>query len=200
MVRWNLYRFDYVRFVELRPFLRSASAPSAFAELADSPDTDAIVAAFNEGEIDVVAARQAIVISIGCVGEPLPFPNNFAGVLRRLRKDIRGEEGFEILIDAIVGGRNIETWLAPGGELVGLLTPTEVKTVLDAYRSGSSSTRKRLEPSLRPKRRGGLLPNIATFLRHLFDRGLAIDELYRLLGELLEEAVSNGEGIAVVTA
>ena len=50
-VRWRFYRFDYARYLELRPALRSATTPDAFAALADSPETQAIADALLENAI-----------------------------------------------------------------------------------------------------------------------------------------------------
>ena len=198
MITWNLYRFDYLRYVEMRPILRAAKEPAAFASLADQPETDAIVEALIEGDIDAVGARQAFLIASCCIGESLPCPSDFPRILRRLRRDIKTEAGIELLSDAIAGARNMDTWLLPKGQLAGFLTPVETEAVLDAYRLAKTRRSPGRPPKRTRARRGGLLPGIATFLRRLFDRGLAADELYRLLGELLEEAVDNDEGIAVV--
>src|SRR5436853_6049754 len=91
MATWNLYRFDYLRYVDVRPRLRSAKEPAAFASLADQPETDAIVEALIEGDIDPTSARQAFLITLCCIAEPLPCPKEFPRVLRRLRKEIRSE-------------------------------------------------------------------------------------------------------------
>lgn len=196
---WNLYRFDHYRFVQVRPQLRSAADPAAFAALAEGPETDAIVEALIEGDVDIAGARQDVLIALCCVGEPLPCPKRFPRILQRMRHDVRTEEGTEMLTDAIAGARNLDTWLRPPGKLAGFLTPDETSAVYQAYWTADSRGRPPHRKTDRPMRRGGLLSAIATFFRRLFDRGLATDEVYRLLGELLEEAVANGQGIAVIT-
>ncbi len=196
---WNLYRFNHYRFVQIRPLLRSAADPAAFAALAEGPETEAIVEALIEGELDIVGARQDISITLCCVGEPLPCPRHFPRILQQMRDDVRTEEGTEMLSDAIAGARNLESWLRPPGKLAGLLTPDETKTVYEAYWTAEGRRRLPRRKRAKPVRRGGLLVAIDTFFRRLFDRGLAAHEVYRLLGQLLEEAVENGQGIAVVT-
>ena len=134
MITWNLYRFDYHRYIEVRPRLRAAKDPAQFATLAHQPDTEAIVEALIEGDINAVGARQAFLIAYCCVGEPLPCPANFPRILRRLRRDIRAEAGIELLADALAGARNLDAWLQPRAQLAGFLTPAETETVLEAYR------------------------------------------------------------------
>ncbi|HLJ57587.1 MAG TPA: hypothetical protein VKT77_21300 [Chthonomonadaceae bacterium] len=194
---WNLYRFDYSRFVMLLPSVRSALDPTAFASLSDSQETDAIVEALVEGDIEVVPARHDLVISLCCIGEPLPCPRQFLKILQKMRSNPRSEAGMDILADAFAAGRNLEAALRPPGRLAGLLTPAETADVYASYWKGGA----RGLPQRRPRiRRGGLVGAIGGFFRRLFDRGLAEDELRRLLGDLLEEAVENGEGMAVVLA
>jgi hypothetical protein len=198
-VVWNLYRFDYSRYVQARPHLRKAQDPAAFAALAEGPETDALVEALIEGDVDIVAARHAFLIAYCCVGEPLPCTRRFPRILKQLRQDVRTEAGTEMLADAFAAGKNLESWLLPDAELVGFLTPPEAKVVLDAYRLAETRQRLTRQSRSRRIRRGGLLQVFSTFFRRLFDRGLAADETYRLLGELLEDAVGNDQGIAVVS-
>jgi hypothetical protein len=198
-VVWNLYRFDYSRYVQVRPHLRKAQDPAAFAALAEGPEADAIVEALIEGDVDVIAARHAFLIAYCCVGEPLPCTRRFPRILKRLRQDVRTEVGTEMLADALAAGKNLESWLLPDAELVGFLTPAEAKVVLDAYRMAETRYKLARQPRSSRVRRGGLLQVFSTFFRRLFDRGLAADEMYRLLGELLEDAAIYNQGIAVVS-
>lgn len=196
---WNLYRFDHYRFVQLRPALRCASDAATFASLAEGPASEAIVEALIEGDVDVVGARQDFLIALCCIGEPVPCPKRFPRILQRMRTDVRTEEGAEILSDAIAGGRNLDNWLLPAGKLAGILTPDETSTVYQAYSTADALGRLGRLKRHQSVRKGGLLSGIVTFFRRLFDWGLAGDEVYRLLGQLLEEAVACGQGIAVVT-
>jgi len=195
---WNLYRFDYIRFVEIRPYLRTAAEPADFAALSQGAETDAIVEAVIEGDLNAISARHAFLLACCCVGQPLPCPRRFPRILKQLRQDIHTEAGTDLLSDAMAGRRNLETWLQPRGEVLGLLTPAETSDVLAAYLMAESAHRLSRARGGRRLRRGGLLNAFATFFRRLFDRGLAADEVFRLLGDLLETAVANGEGIAVI--
>jgi len=197
---WNLYRFDFARFLLLRPELRIANQASEFALLGDSPDIEAIVVALVDGEIDAVAARHSVLIALCCVGEPVSCPLRFTRTLQMMRRNVRAEIGIEMLSDAIAGQRNIEPWLRPDGKLVGYLTPDETVKVLEAL--NISELVRGFNPGRRSPRvrRGGLVGGVRTFFRRLFDRGPANDEVSRLLGEMLEEAVSNREGIAVISS
>jgi hypothetical protein len=196
---WNLYRFDYYRFLQLRPQLRTAVDADEFAAIDAGPGADAIVEALIERELDGIQARQAMLIACCCVGDPMPCPRHLPAVLKRLLQHAQAEAGADLLIDAIAGARNMESWLQPRGQLVGFLTPDETRSVLDAYVLADASARLARRKSHRPARHGGVLHVLLTFLRRAFDRDLPAEELYRLLGELLEEAVSHGNGIAVVS-
>ncbi len=197
-VAWNLYRFDYARYVQIRPLLRTAVEAPAFAAVSDCPETDAIVEALIDGEVVPTEARQAFVISLCCVGDALPCPRSFPLILKQIRRDIRSEAGAEMLTDAIAGGRNLDTWLRPSAKFAGFLTPDETSTVWGLYKLAELRVRAPYERSRGRTRRGGLINNAASFVRRLFDLGLGADEVYRLLGELLEDAVYHSQGVAVV--
>ena len=197
-VVWKLYRFNHARFLQIRPRLRSALLATEFAALADGPDLDAVVEALNEGETDAFSARHDVIIAVCCSGDPLPCSACFPKVLQSMRRTMRAEEGTELLADAIAGGRNLESWLQPGGKLAGYLTSEEVEAVRDAYKKVKTSNHALRSKSGSRVRRGGVIWAIATFFRRLFDRGLAQDELYGLLGEFLDEVVAEKQGIAVI--
>jgi hypothetical protein len=156
------------------------------------------VEAIIEGELNAISARHAFLIACCCLGQPLPCPRRFPRILQRLRQDIHTEAGTDLLSEAMAGRRNLETWLQPRGEVLGLLTPEETSEVLAAYLMAESAHRQPRRKGGKRVRRGGLLNAFGTFFRRLFDRGLATDEVFRLLGDLLESAVANKEGIAVI--
>ena len=80
--RWNVYCFDYARYLELRPRLRSAATADAFAVLAEGPEGEAIAQAVLEQTLTPEEARNALVIALCCVGDPLPLDATFPRFLR----------------------------------------------------------------------------------------------------------------------
>lgn len=198
-VCWQLYRFDYSVFVQLRPALRTAATPAAFAALADSEETEAIVEAMLEDEIDVAEARQAFLLATCCGGEAISFHNSFPRLITSLRRERKAEAGLELLSEALAGGKNMESWLQPPIALIGFLTPRETLTLYEAYNLLTGSARQPGQ-GRRRIRRGGLLKAILAFFSRLFDREPPPEEVFRLLGDMLEEAIQRDEGIAVVAA
>jgi hypothetical protein len=195
-VRWRFYRFDYRRYLELRPALRAATTPEAFAALADSPETQAIVDALLEDAISLAEARQAFVQAACCPGDPLPLDSGFPRFVGALARRRGAEEAAELLTEMAAGGKNLEAWLLPAAGLIGFLTPEETARL---YRSYAVLSRRGLGMGQAGRaRRGGLLGGVTGFLRSLFDRGPQMQEMLPLLGSLIEEAVENGEGLAAV--
>jgi hypothetical protein len=196
-VRWRFYRFAYMRYLELRPALRSATTPDAFAALADSPETQAIVDALLENAISLTEARQAFVQATCCPGDALPLDSGFPRFVGALARKRGAEDAAELLTEMAAGGKNLEAWLLPAAGLIGFLTPEETMRL---YQSYAVLSRGSLAGQARRVRRGGLLGGMTGFLRILFDRGPQMQEMLPLLGSLIEEAVENGEGIAVIAA
>lgn len=197
-VCWQFYRFDHVRYLELRPSLRSATTPAAFAAIADTPETCALADALLDDEITLAEARRAFVETVCCLGDPLLLDAHFARFVSDLGRVRGAEEAAELLGELLAGNKHLEPWLRPAHGFSGFLTPDETTRLAHAYvvvakrgRVGSRGKRRR--------RRGGLLGACVDFARRLLDRRPLDDEILRLLGELITEAQQNGEGVAVLT-
>jgi hypothetical protein len=202
--RWNVYCFDYARYLELRPRLRSAVAADAFASLLEGPEGKAIEQAVSEQTLTPEEARNALVTALCCVGDPLPLDAKFPRFLAALARRNGAEDAAEALGALVSGGKPVEAWLnAPDG-IIGWLTPDETQAL---YRSYSPLTGRRVRSmarvgraSGRRIRRGGLVGVIVSFVRHLFNSGPQPDDLLRLLGHLLKDAQEQGYGLAVTPA
>ena len=195
---WRFYRFDYAQYLELRPALRSATTPAAFAALADSPETDAITEAVESGEITIEAARHGWLIAVCCVGEGLLLEGGFPRLVAALGRRRGAEDAAERLAELAAGGKNLEAWLQPSFGLTGFLTPQETAALATDYARLTASGRLR-SGKKRKTRRGGLVGFVRNFFRRLLDAGLPAEELAPLIGELLTEAARKGEGVAVVS-
>jgi hypothetical protein len=195
---WRLYRFDYTRYLELRPSLRSATTPAAFAAIADSPETCAIADALFEDEITLTDARRAFIETACCVGEPLVLDRNFARFVSAIGHRRGAEDAAELLSELLAGSKNLEPWMLPAVGLIGFLTPQETTLLSRSY--AVVARRGRLGRRGKRRRRGGLLGVCVGFLRRLFDRDLPDDEMLLLLGDQIAEAEERGEGLAVVAA
>lgn len=195
-VRWHFYRFDHARYVTLRPALRSATTPEAFANLAVDTETEEIVEALLAGEISLAAGREAFVQALCCVGDPLPFDSGLPRFVTALGKRKGGEEATELLAEMLAGGKNLEPWLKPSTGLVGFLTPEETVRLYDSY---AILLRRGHIRGGRGKRHGGALRACIGFMRRLFDRDPDSDEMLLPLGELLREAVTRQEGLVAIT-
>ncbi len=196
---WRFYRFDYARYLALRPALRSATTPAAFAALSDSLETDRITDAVQNDEITAQEARHGWLIAACCVGTPLEIGSGLARIVANLGRRRGAEDAAETLAELAAGGKNLEAWLLPSFGLVGFLTPEETQKLAADYALAAKSFRPRSVKKKRRVRRGGLLGFLRNFLRRLFASGLQTDELASVLGELLEEAAQDHAGIAVVS-
>ena len=202
--RWNVYCFDYARYLELRPRLRSALTADAFLALAEGPEGEAIAQAVLEETLTPEEARNALVTALCCVGDPLPLDATFPRFLAALARRNGAEDAAEALGALVSGGKPVEAWLnAPDGVL-GWLTPDETRALYHSYapltgRRGRSMARVG-RASRRRVRRGGLVGAVTSFVRHLFNSGPQPDDLLRLLGYLIEEANKQNYGLAVTPA
>jgi hypothetical protein len=217
-VAWYCYRFDYDRFLRLRPMLRAAATPAALAALTQGFETDfrlqargdangdamnvdtmveAIVDSLDEGDATLSEARAALVCHLCCRGEPLPFDNGLPRAIAGLQRASGMEEAGELLSAMLTGGRNMEPWMIPSAGLAGFLTPQEASALyvsLVAWRAQAYS--RRHTRAGRPV--GGLFAAGARLMRHLLNLGPLPEETLRLVGQLLHEAASQQEGIAAV--
>ncbi len=195
-VCWKLFRFDYARYLELRPGLRSANAPEAFAALAENEAEDAIAPALDAGEITLEIARGLIVQSQCCLGEPLPFTRGLPGVVGWLASRPATEDAAELLGALMTGGKNLEPWLTSASGLAGFLTPDETAR-FSAMLQAAPARRKRGGRRLRT---GGLVGACAGFVRRLFDLTPLPSEMLALLAQMAQTAAVNGEGLALAAA
>ena len=197
---WKFYRFDYSRYLELRPELRAADNPDAFMALSENPLTETIVDALNAEEIDPGSACNAFVQTLCCLGEPLPLDPGLLRIVARLAH-ARGTEDLGEQLETLLGGSvNLEPWLNPAVALpitlLGFLTPQQTQTLHATYgeifRTGGKGRKKR--------RRGGLVGKAGEFWRQLLALELKPEESLGLLGELIAAASERNEGIAVTTS
>src|ERR1051326_8275118 len=112
-VRWSLYRFDYGRYVQMRPVLRGADYPQQFQTLSLVKETDFLLEELRMQRIDLADARAGFVFTLCCKGEPLNVDRNFARCVATLPAYEEREEGRELLSSLLAGGRNMEPWMLP---------------------------------------------------------------------------------------
>lgn len=199
-VSWQFYRFDYSRYLALRPVLRAAELPEEFMALpeelfagSENAVTDAIIQALNFGEIDHEQARNALVQTLCCPGQPLQLDPGLIRAVAALAHARGTEDLGELLQDLLSGRLNLELWLSQDGPLLGFLTPEQTvhlhMTYSTVFRAGGKSRKKR--------RRGGLLGKVSAFVRQLLALEMNPEESLILLGELIASAAERNEGVAV---
>ena len=200
---WKFYRFDYDRYLALRPELRAAEEPDEFSAWSENELTKAIVQALEGADdpaIEPETARNAFVQILCCLGEPLPLDPGLLRIVARLAHT-RGTEDLGEQLEALLGGGvNLEAWMVPITTLpialLGFLTPEQTRTLHatygDVFRTGVKGRKKR--------RRGGLVGKAGAFLRQLLVLELKPEESLGLLGELVATAAERNEGIAVTNS
>ena len=203
-VSWNIYRFNYSQFIVLRPLLRAATEPEAFAAFGEGAEIEAIVDAVAEQSLTPEEARNALLVALCCEGDALPVDASFSRFVAALARRKGAEDAAEMLGDLVSGGKTVEAWMAAEDGIVGLLTPEETRQLYHTYRPlllrrGRSMSQMGAKKGRRA-RRGGLVGACVSFVRHLFNLGPLPDDLLLLLGALLKEAQANEQGIAVTIA
>jgi hypothetical protein len=197
---WKFYRFDYSRFVALRPQLRTAVEPDDFVALSENSLTEAVIDTLIAEEIEPETARNAFVHLLCCLSEPLQLDPGLLRIVARLAHT-RGTEDLGEQLEALLGGGvNLEPWMVPGTSmpvsLLGFLTPEQTAALHVTYghifRTGGKSRKRR--------RRGGLVGKAGEFLRQLLVLELKPEESLGLLGELIASAAERNEGIGVTAS
>ena len=185
-LHWSFYRFDYARYVELRPALRTAETHDDFHALPVSKETDYLLDQLQSQEISAEEARAGFVLSLCCTGEPLSVDRSFVRCVAALAAYEDSEEGRELLSALLSGGKNMEPWMLPSGTFSGFLTPQE--TVI-LYTACVPPAKRRKRAGTRPKRRrrpvGGAIGACLRFFRLLLDRGPLIEEMQELLAQII---------------
>ena len=211
---WYLYGFDYERYLELRPRLRSAGTMQALLVLAeglpdrfDSEILESLCAAMAADGFSLTGAKNALLVELCCAGEALPLDESFAGLAAMLARRKGSEEAGERLLALLAEQHNVEDWFRVGADesgLRGFLTPDEMHEL-----------RARLVPLLarpnplsaprRKRRRGGLvgwlrrpLTACRDFGRSLLNLGPLPDETLLLLDDLLNETARHHRGLVLV--
>src|SRR4051812_32303171 len=105
---WQFYRFDYIRYQTLRPALRSATTPAAFAVLAEDPETEAITNALMDGTISLHEARSAFVQAVCCLGDPLNLDSGLPRSITALARWRETEDAADILAELLTSRKNME--------------------------------------------------------------------------------------------
>lgn len=195
-VAWYVYRFDYARFLEVRPALRIAVTPDDFAALVRSAEDEAVLDAVVEGDLSVYQARQAFLHADCCLGEPLNIDRSFAREVMTMTRRRGAEDAGEMLSELLGGGKNMERWLGEPELLLGFLTPDQTSTLLSALgrivRRSGQSARSGRSAVLRPIAAAG------AFLRLLLDRQMRSEDTLQLLAAAADAALERGTGIAVI--
>ena len=197
-VCWYCYRFDYDRFLRLRPSLRATTTPAGLAALADGPEVDAIVDALEEGETTLTQARAALIQALCCQGEPLAFDRGLSRTLAHMARVDGMEDAAHLLTEMLSGGKNLEPWLQPSSGITGFLTPRESSGVYVAYVGWRTRKTDARSAFWRPRKRG-FLASGAALVRHLLNSGPEPEDTLRLLGQLLDDAARHQAGIAAVS-
>lgn len=203
-VSWNFYRFDYARFLMLRPLLRAASMPEAFAAFGEGAEVEVIAEAVAEQSLTLEEARNALILVLCCEGDPLPVDASFPRFVAALSRRRGAEDAAEMLGGLVSGGKHVEAWMAAEDGITGLLTPDETMQLYAACQPLLSRRGRSLSQvggrQGRRTRRGGLVGACINFARHLFNLGPLPDDLLLLLGMLLKESQANEQGIAITIA
>ena len=197
-ITWHLYRFDYEEYLQLKPLLSVANSSESLDAIAITQNLKAVTDALINEEIDIAEARQAIVLSKCCLGEPIHLDRAFLRYLTKLRRDHNTEESAEIIGEALAGGANLESWLQPPGELLSFLTPHETKRLNQSLpNQNQSSSGDGSAP--RKKANSSAFSSFTSILKRMFDFAPSSEEAFDLFSDLIEIASERNEGIVFVS-
>ncbi len=183
-IRWAFFAFDWARFAEIKPALKSACESANFEEL-KLPEASAVLDEFDE-ESDPAEVANAIVLEICGQGEPVYFEAGLPELIHSLRREVRGEDVAEILGSLISGKPNVEDWFSATDGLSGILAPGETTALASAF----AYFRKRYEPPEPPT-------GFRAITRRFVPVETPLDHLTDLM-ELIDRTVTAEHGLAVL--
>lgn len=191
-VRWRVYRFNYNKYIEIRPTLRAAPQAADLESLSESPELDSLVVRIADGKTSPANAIQTFVISLCCCGAPVYLDRRFVRTVKSLSNSQSTRQIGETLHSIVRGSANIEPWLASaaGGPLQGFLTTEQTAELHSLFRPHMERLRLHDQGLVH-----GLRHILRLLLNHDFDRVSTL----RSIAEQLATAQENGEGIAVVS-
>ncbi len=123
--QWYFYHCDYPLYDSFRPMLRQAKYPEDFGSLALNLDSREALRDFEENELDMFQARQAMVEAQCCLGEPFVAGREFVRTLTFLKRREAGITASTLLEDMLFGRLNMQDWSGEPERLMGVLTPDE---------------------------------------------------------------------------
>ena len=190
-VRWRLYRFNYELFKDISTALRDAEAAADFEPFATTPALDAIVVKLDKGKMHPASAKQRFIISLCCEGQPVDLDRRFLNTAAALKKNENTSTAGRRLHNLLTGGTLDDTWLADTGRgpFRGLLAPHHTFDLLNNCRPVMDRVSRRSRSSA---------DDVRYFLRMMFNDGFDQGATLQAVCVLLQTAVENREGIAVV--
>ena len=189
---WQLYRFDYEEYLQLKPVLSRANSTEDLLEIAETQNLIAIANALEDNEIEIEEARQAFVLARCCLGEATIFDRSFLRLITKLRRDLDTEDVADLLGEALAGGKNFEWWLGSPGELLSFLTPNETLRLQKSFPAENDHKN-------RNRRSGGPFQPATRLLRRLFDLPPSFAEMMASLTDLVCYAAARQEGIVFIS-
>jgi hypothetical protein len=189
---WYFYHFDYSRYLEIRPYLGRAYSVTSFDPLLIDVESQTIVEELIEGTISYTTARHALVQHFCCLGEPLTFEKELPRFVNTLMYKPEGDEACTLLSELLAGGLNLDKWLLPSEKIVGFLKPVQAERLEESLLYYRRKNRKRTK--------NGILTPVFDLVIHILDIPPQPKTVMDRLLPFLQEAISEGLGIAVVIA
>ncbi len=184
--QWYFYHCDYPRYETMRPQLRQAQEYVDFGSLALNPESREVIADFAENQLSIYEARQAMVETQCCLGEPFVVGKTFVRIPRYLKRFEEGSTASALLEDLLFGGLNMKDWNKEPERLIGVLTPEERRAL-------ASSMGIVLNSSIRPRSRPLPIPD--KILNGLFDTPSSNERVVIQFLRFLAQAKSEETGL-----
>ncbi len=182
--RWSFFAFDWGRYLDLKPKLRTAAETGDFVRLG-IPEANSLLAGFHPESTPEEVAN-ALVTELCGTGEALFFEGGIPELIHRLRRQPNGEEVTEILGSLVSGEPNVEDWFRLEHGLVGILTP-EMTQKLERELAALT---KGMAPLKRPK-------GLGSFTRRFTTTEAATDR-FEDLTKLIADCASRELGLGVL--
>src|SRR5438874_11742344 len=118
--RWSFFAFDWERFRQIRPKLKSAGESADFTAI-DWPEALDLFEHAEETMRPEVICNE-LVTAMCAVGDPLFIEGGLPSTILKLRKLPEGEEPGDQLAELISAESGIEDWFRTASGLVGIMS------------------------------------------------------------------------------
>jgi hypothetical protein len=193
--RMHLYMVDYSQFTLLSDTFGTATQPEVIKPFADTTFLDWRFKRCRRKPSRFTQLCHDLLILHSTLPQPIDFDRHSASFLYKVINKKFSEERSKLLLSFLISNYGVPEWLGTRGNILGVLTPEETKTLSELIKSACNDGELR---KMLPQ------PGFGSFLGRLvalnFNGSYDIGQTVRSIRSFLESAVDNERGVLLARA